>query len=255
MNLQDLKIIVTGAASGMGRHFTLRLAEAGAQVSAWDLDEDGLSALKEAAADSTGTVHTFVCDVANEDQVVSSVAKSAEAMSGLNGLINNAGIIRDGLLVRKDRKTGDISKMSLSSWQKVIDVNLTGPFLCAREFAAKCIENGVDAGCIVNISSVSRNGNVGQTNYSAAKAGLVADTTLWAKELARHNIRVGAIAPGFVRTPILEGMRQDALEKLMKLVPLRRLAEPEELWLSVKFIIECDYFTGRCIDVDGGLAL
>lgn len=255
MNLQDLKIIVTGAASGMGRHFTLRLAEAGAQVSAWDLDEDGLRALKEAAAGSSGAVHAFICDVSNEDAVVSSVAKSAEAMGGLNGLINNAGIIKDGLLVRKDRKTGDISKMALSSWQKVIDVNLTGPFLCAREFAAKCIEDGIESGCIINMSSVSRSGNVGQTNYSAAKAGLVADTTLWAKELARHNIRVGAIAPGFVRTPILEGMRQDALEKLMKLVPLRRLAEPEELWLSVKFILECDYFTGRCIDVDGGLAL
>ncbi len=255
MNLQDLKIIVTGAASGMGRHFTLRLAEAGAQVSAWDLDQEGLDALKADSADAAGNVHTFVCDVANEDAVVKSVTSSADAMGGLNGLINNAGIIRDGLLVRKDRKTGEITKMSLSSWQKVIDVNLTGPYLCAREFAANCIEQGIDAGCIVNISSVSRNGNVGQTNYSAAKAGLVADTTLWAKELARHNIRVGAIAPGFVRTPILEGMRQDALEKLMKLVPLRRLAEPEELWLSVKFILECDYFTGRCIDVDGGLAL
>ena len=252
MRLQDLRIVVTGAASGMGRHFALRLAEAGAQVAAWDLDEAGLSALK---ADGEGGIHTFLCDVSDEDQVVASVSASAAAMGGLNGLVNNAGIIRDALMVKKDRKTGAIKKMSLANWQKVIDVNLTGPFLCAREVAGHIIEAGGEAGCIVNISSISRHGNMGQSNYSAAKAGLVADTTLWARELSRYGIRVGAIAPGFVRTPILEGMREDALQKMLSGVPLRRLGEPEELWLAVKFILECDYFTGRCIDVDGGLSI
>ena len=252
MHLEDLRIIVTGAASGMGRHFALRLAGSGASVAAWDVEEAGLASL---AGDAEGKVHTFVCDVSDEEQVAASVAASAAAMGGLNGLVNNAGIIRDALLVKKERTTGAIKKMSLGAWQKVIDINLTGPFLCTREVAGHVVENDGGPACIVNISSVSRAGNMGQSNYSAAKAGLVADTVLWAKELARYGVRVGAIAPGFVRTPILEGMRPDALEKMVSKVPLRRLAEPEELWLAVKFILECDYFTGRCIDVDGGLAV
>ena len=93
---------------------------------------------------------------------------------------------------------------------------------------------------------------MGQSNYSAAKAGLVADTKLWGTELARHGIRTGAIAPGFVDTPILQGMRPEVLEKMLKFVPLRRPADPDEIFLAVKFVIECDFFTGRCIDVDGG---
>ena len=108
---------------------------------------------------------------------------------------------------------------------------------------------------MVNISSIARHGNRGQSNYSAAKAGLIADTRVWAIELARHGIRTGAVAPGFVDTPILEGMPPEVLNQMLKPVPLRRVAQPQEIYLAVKFIIECDYFTGRCIDVDGGLAL
>jgi len=176
-------------------------------------------------------------------------------MGGLNALINNAGIFRDGLLVKKDRNTGEIKKMSLKAWNSVIAVDLTGPFLCTREFAAKMIETNSTSSVIVNISSIARHGNMGQSNYSAAKAGLVADTKLWGLELARYGIRVGAIAPGFVDTPILQGMRPEVLEGMLKGVPLRRAAAPEEIYAAVKFVIECDYFTGRCIDVDGGLTL
>ena len=117
------------------------------------------------------------------------------------------------------------------------------------------IETGTKPSVIVNISSVARHGNPGQSNYSAAKAGLVADTRLWASELARYGIRVGAIAPGFVDTPILQGMRPEVLEGMLKTVPLRRVGAPEEIFLAVKFIIECDYFTGRCVDVDGGISM
>jgi len=176
-------------------------------------------------------------------------------MGGLDVLVNNAGIFRDGLLVKKDRETGEIKKMSLRKWQSVIDVDLTGPFLTTREFAAKAIESGSSASVVVNISSIARHGNRGQSNYSAAKAGLIADTRVWAIELARHGIRTGAVAPGFVDTPILEGMPPEVLNQMLKPVPLRRVAQPQEIYLAVKFIIECDYFTGRCIDVDGGLAL
>lgn len=117
------------------------------------------------------------------------------------------------------------------------------------------IETDPDEGVIVNISSCSRHGNMGQTNYSATKAGVVADTKLWAEELARYGVRVGAVAPGFAQTPILEGMRDEMLEKLLSKVPLRRAAKPEEIYMAVKFIFECGYFTGRCIDVDGGITM
>lgn len=255
MNLSDMRIIVTGGGSGMGRHFTLELAKAGAKVLCSDIGERGMMETIELAKGFDGEVIPFKGNVANEEEVAAMVAAGAKAFGSINGLINNAGIIRDGLMVKKDRNTGALKKMSLANWQAVIDVNLTGPFLCAREVAAHMIENDVTPGVIVNISSVSRAGNIGQSNYSAAKAGLAADTKLWGGELSRYGIRVGAIAPGFVRTPILEGMRADALEKMLKGVPLRRLAEPQEIFMGVKFIIECDYFTGRCLDIDGGLSL
>ena len=255
MNLDEAKILVTGGASGMGRAFVLNLAADGAAVAFCDLNEEGIRAVEAEAAELPGKVVGFVANVADEDSVTELIGKAHDALGGLNGLVNNAGIFRDGLLVKKDRETGAIKKMSLKNWNMVINVDLTGPFLCAREFSAKMIETGTKGGVIVNISSVARHGNPGQSNYSAAKAGLVADTKLWAQELSRYGIRTGAIAPGFVNTPILQGMRPDVLEGMLKAVPLRRAAEPREIYLALKFIVECDYFTGRCIDVDGGISI
>lgn len=255
MNLSNAKAIVTGAASGMGRCFALELARAGATVAAADVNLDNLAALKADAAGLPGAVHTFTCNVASEADVVGLIPAAAEAMGGLNVLVNNAGIFRDGLLVKVDKDTGEVRKMSLSQWSQVIDVDLTGPFLCTREFAAHCIQSGTRPAVVVNISSVARHGNMGQTNYSAAKAGLVADTKLWAGELARYGVRTGAIAPGFIMTPILQGMAPPMLDKMLSAVPLRRAGESEEIWQGVKFIIECEYFTGRCLDIDGGLVL
>ncbi len=252
MKLNEMKIIVTGAARGLGRCFASELAAAGAHVMACDVDAEGLDAL---AADVEGDLWTQVCDVSDEDSVVSLVDTAADALGGLNGLINNAGIFRDALLVSRDRDNGDIKTMTLKQWQAVIDVDLTGPFLCTREVAAHMVRTQTSPGVIVNISSVSRHGNRGQTNYSAAKAGLVADTKLWAEELARYGIRVGAVAPGFVQTPILDAMRPEMLQKLLKAVPLGRAGKPEEIWSAVRFVIECDYFTGRCLDVDGGITI
>jgi 3-oxoacyl-[acyl-carrier protein] reductase len=255
MKLAELKIIVTGAASGMGREFSLQLAAAGAAVAAADINEEALADLVSAASDLPGKMVPILCNVADEESVGNLIESAYEQLGGLNGLINNAGIFRDGLLVKKDRETGAIKKMSLKNWNAVIGVDLTGPFLCTRDFAAKIIESGTKGAVVVNISSVARHGNIGQSNYSAAKAGLIADTKLWALELARYGVRTGAVAPGFVNTPILQGMRPEVLEGMLKAVPLRRAAEPEEIWMAVKFIIECDYFTGRCIDVDGGITM
>jgi len=255
MQVQGSKILVTGGASGMGRAFTLNLAKAGADVAFCDLNEEGLKEVEAAGADLPGTVKGFTANVGEEADVVALIQDAAEALGGLNGLINNAGIFRDGLLVKKDRETGELKTMSLKKWNAVIQVDLTGPFLCTREFAAHCIRTNTNPAVVVNISSVARHGNPGQTNYSAAKAGLVADTKLWAQELGRYGIRTGAVAPGFVDTPILQGMRPEVLEKMVKPVPLRRVGTPDEIYQAVKFVLECDYFTGRCIDVDGGLTV
>lgn len=255
MEIKGSKVLVTGGASGMGRSFVLNFARDGASVAFCDLNAEAVAAVEAEARAFGTTVKGFVADVSNEDQVVKLVADAADALGGLNVLVNNAGIFRDGLLVKRDRETGEIKTMSLAQWQAVIDVDLTGPFLCTREFAAWLVGAEAGPGCVVNISSVARHGNRGQTNYAAAKAGLVADTRTWALELAPYGIRTGAVAPGFVDTPILQGMPPKVLEAMVKHVPLGRTADVREVWLAVRFIIECDYFTGRCIDVDGGIAL
>jgi 3-oxoacyl-[acyl-carrier protein] reductase len=144
--------------------------------------------------------------------------------------------------------------MSLSQWQAVIDVNLTGVFLCGREAAERMVGLG-NGGVIINISSISRHGNVGQSNYTAAKAGVASLAVVWARELARYGIRVGAIAPGFTHTSILEAMKPEILEKMIAPVPLGRLGEPAEIAHAARFIFENDFFTGRVIDLDGGLRL
>lgn len=254
MKINEMKIIVTGGASGMGRHFVEQLLECGAQVAAWDMNEEGLSELK--ASHDKGRLLTQRVDVSQEAEVQSAMAEAWERFGLINGLINNAGIFRDALLVKKDKRSGELRTMSLSQWQTVIDVDLTGPFLCTRELSARHLEAGAERPAVViNISSVSRAGNMGQSNYSAAKAGLVADTVTWARELARHQIRVAAIAPGFIETPILDGMRPEMIELMVNQVPVRRLGKPDEVFAGVKFIIECDYFTGRCLDIDGGLRI
>jgi 3-oxoacyl-[acyl-carrier protein] reductase len=256
MKLADLKCIVTGGGSGMGRHFSLAFCRAGAKVAAFDIEEKGLEALKAEAQGLPGELRTYRVNVADEAQVSAGIDRAWTELGSLNGLVNNAGIFRDGLLVKTDRTTGKVSgKLTREQWQAVIDVDLTGPFLMTRELCARMIDGQAGPGVIVNISSVSRHGNMGQSNYSAAKAGLVADTKLWGEELARYGIRVAAIAPGFIRTPILEGMRPEMLEKMVSRVPLRRLGEPEEIFAGIRFIVECDYFTGRCLDIDGGVVL
>lgn len=254
MDINGSKVLVTGGASGMGRTFTLSLARDGADVAFCDVNPEGIAAVEAEAAGLPGKVKGFVANVASEDDVVALVQNARDAMGGLNGLINNAGILRDGLLVKLD-KEGNVQKMSLKNWQAVLDVNLTGVFLCTREFAAHCLQTQTKPAVVVSISSISRHGNMGQSNYSAAKAAIVADTKLWGSELARYGIRTGAIAPGFTRTPILDNMRPEVLEQMLKPVPLRRLGETDEMYKTVKFIFENDYFTGRTIDVDGGLIL
>lgn len=255
MQLSQMKIIVTGAAQGMGAHFARRLAEAGAQVAAGDVKEELLAELAESVKGAPGKIHTKKLDVSNEADVGAFVAWAHGAMGGLNGLVNNAGILRDGLLVKKDKTTGAITKMTKDQWDAVIGVNLTGATFMVRETVAKMVETEQKPGVIVNMSSVARHGNRGQSNYTSAKAALAANSVTWSREFAPFGIRVAAVAPGMVETPMTQGMNQKARDALVQAIPVGRIGLPEDLWLAVKFVIECDYFNGRVIDVDGGMSM
>jgi 3-oxoacyl-[acyl-carrier protein] reductase len=255
MQLSSLKIIVTGAAQGMGAHFARRLAEAGAQVAAGDVKEEGLAQLAESARGLPGKIHTRKLDVSSEADVGAFVEWAHGAMGGLNGLVNNAGILRDGLLVRKDKTTGAITKMTKDQWDAVIGVNLTGATFMVRDVVAKMVATEQKPGVIVNMSSIARHGNRGQSNYVSAKAALAANTLTWSREFAPFGIRVGAVAPGMIETPMTQGMNQKARDGLVAAIPVGRIGVPEDIWLGVKFVLECDYFNGRTIDVDGGLSM
>ncbi|MCO5785329.1 short chain dehydrogenase [Pseudomonas sp. G11-1] len=252
MQLKDSVIIVTGGGQGLGRAMAEYLAGRGARLALVDLDQARLDEAVNACKAAGGDARAYVCNVANEDQVSAMVNQVADDFGTLNGLINNAGILRDGLLLKA--KDGQIQKMSLSQWQSVIDVNLTGVFLGTREVAAKMVELG-SKGLIINISSISRAGNMGQSNYSAAKAGVAALTVVWAKELARYGIRVAGIAPGFIETEMTGGMKPEALEKMTAGIPLRRMGKPEEIAHSAAYLFENDYYSGRILELDGGLRL
>ncbi|KIZ38618.1 MULTISPECIES: SDR family oxidoreductase [Stutzerimonas stutzeri subgroup] len=252
MQLQDKVIIVTGGGQGLGRAMGEYLASKGARLALVDLNQERLDEAVAACKAAGGDARAYLCNVANEEQVSDMVARVAEDFGGLHGLVNNAGILRDGLLLKV--KDGEISKMSLAQWQAVIDVNLTGVFLCTREVAAKMVELKSE-GAIINISSISRAGNMGQTNYSAAKAGVASATVVWAKELARYGIRVAGVAPGFIETEMVASMKPEALEKMTSGIPLKRMGKPAEIAHSVAYIFENDYYTGRILELDGGLRL
>jgi 3-oxoacyl-[acyl-carrier protein] reductase len=248
MQLSSLKIIVTGAAQGMGAHFARRLHEAGAQVAAGDINDAALAELPVG-------IHRRKLDVSSEDDIGAFVTWARESMGGVNGLINNAGILRDGLLVKKDRVTGEVKKMSTADWNTVIGVNLTGATLMVRDTVAAMVEVGERPGVVVSISSIARHGNRGQTNYVSAKAALAANVVTWAREFASFGIRAVAVAPGMIETPMTRGMNQKARDALVANVPCGRVGEPEDIWQAVKFCLECDYFNGRVVDVDGGLSM
>lgn len=253
MTLKDKVIAITGGGQGLGRAMAVYLAGKGAKLALVDLNQEKIdetiALCKAAGGDAVG----YLANVAKEEDVIELFDNIVEDCGSLYGLINNAGITRDGLLIKA--KDGNIErKMTLAEWQAVIDVNLTGVFLCGREAAERMIKLG-EKGVIINISSVSRAGNMGQTNYSAAKAGVAAMTVTWAKELARYGIRSAAIAPGFIATEMVASMKPEALEKIASTIPLRRLGAPEEIAHTCAYILENDYFTGRVIEMDGGIRL
>ncbi len=253
MELQGKTIIITGAARGLGAAMARRLASHKPRLALVDLVADSIADAAAACRALGAEVKTYGANVAKEADVVRLFDDIARDCGGVDALVNNAGITRDGLLVKfTDGKLA--SKMSIEQWQSVIDVNLTGVFLCGREAAQHMIEGG-RKGCIINISSISRAGNMGQTNYTAAKAGVAAMAVTWAKELARYGIRAAAVAPGFINTEMVAAMKPEAREKLVAGIPLRRMGEPDEIAHTVEFILQNDYVSGRVFEIDGALRL
>lgn len=250
MDLNNKVIAITGAAQGLGLAMAHTFAQSGAHIALIDMQEDAVLAAASQICALGVTARGYAVNVTDEQAVEAVFERIAQDFGQLNGLINSAGIMRDGMLLKvKDGKVVD--KMSKSQFQSVLDVNVTGTFLCSREAAQRMIETK-SSGVIINLSSVSRGGNMGQTNYSASKSAVATMTVTWGKELSRFNIRTGCIAPGLVNTAMAAQMRPEMMDKFLQTVPLRRLAEVEELGHAAKFIFENDYFTGRTLELDGG---
>ncbi|HLQ13199.1 MAG TPA: SDR family oxidoreductase [Steroidobacteraceae bacterium] len=253
MDLKGKTVAVTGAARGIGRALSEQLAACGANLALIDLEAASLQDTRGACLGLGAQARAYGASVANESQLIDAFDRIVADFGRFDGIVNNAGILQDALLVKA--KDGTVTgKMSLAQWQAVIDVNLTGVFLCGREAAERMIRLG-NGGVIINISSISRAGNIGQSNYTAAKAGVAALVVVWARELARYGIRVGGIAPGFTHTPILDSMKPELLQKIVAPVPVGRLGRPEEIADAARFIFENEFFNGRVIELDGGLRI
>lgn len=250
MDIENKVIVITGAAQGLGKTFANDLAARKARLALADINMEQLEEVQGACEEAGIEARAYELNVADEPAVEKLFEQVVVDFGTVDVLINNAGITRDGLMARK--KDEEIKKMSLANWQAVIDVNLTGTFLCGREFFVKLLEQKKPGVC-VNISSISRSGNLGQSNYTATKAGVAEMTVTWAKEMARHGIRVGAIAPGYINTEMVAAIREDVKQKIIEQIPIRRLGDPSEISHSVFYILENDYFTGRVIECDGGL--
>jgi len=245
--------VITGGARGLGKAIGLMLGHSGARIALVDVNESDLEQAVKDCQQQDVEVKSYLANVADETQV-DDLFNSIEAdLGSIAGLVNNAGILRDGLLVKaKDGVVSD--RLSLEQWQSVIDVNLTGVFLCGRAAATKMVESGTK-GAIINISSISRAGNAGQSNYAASKAGVAALTVTWARELARYGIRCVGIAPGVFETEMVASMKPEAYDRIVGAIPLARTGQLVELADTVAYLFNNDYINGRIIELDGGLRL
>ncbi len=240
--VQGRAAVVTGAARGIGRAIAAKLVEHGARVVLADRDADAAAATA-AELGGDGTAVAVGCDVTDPDGVDALVRRCVDTFGALDVLVNNAGITRDATM----------RKMSLDAFREVVDVHLTGTWLGTRAASAVMREQG--HGAIVNISSISgKVGNLGQTNYSAAKAGIVGLTKAAAKEVAHAGVRVNAVQPGIIRTAMTEAMREDVWEAKLAEVPMGRAGEPEEVANVVLFLASdlSSYLTGTTTEVTGG---
>ena len=242
--LSDKVAIVTGASRGIGRAIALALASQGAKVVASARNAEALAQLAEEIKAQGGDALAVVGDVALEDDANNLVKQAVEAYGQVDVFINNAGITRDGLLLR----------MKNADWDAVLDTNLKGAFLCTRAVAK--VMSKQRSGRIINISSVvGEMGNAGQANYCASKAGLLGLTKSVARELARRNVTVNAITPGFITTEMTEDMTEKAQEAMTEQIPLGRPGSAADVANAVIFLAsdQSAYITGQVLGVNGGM--
>jgi 3-oxoacyl-[acyl-carrier protein] reductase len=247
MNLAGKVIIVTGAAQGIGLAIAERCAEHDAAVAIWDYQADAIAGALEHVASRAPRAELagFIVDVSDLAAVQLAVKATLARFGRIDGLVNNAGVVADAQL----------AKMSEAQWDRVIDINLKGVFNCTRACVDALLTS---SGAIVNISSiVGLSGNFGQTNYAAAKAGVLGMSKTWARELGRKGVRSNAICPGFVETPILSSMPAKVVEEMVAQIPQKRMGKPREIANAAVFLLsgEASYINGATLEVTGGLTL
>ena len=253
--LRGKVVIVTGAAAGIGRATARRFAEEGARVAAWDVSPAASAALLEELRLAGGEGLFARVDVTDAASVEAAAQQVVDRWKRIDVLVNNAGILRDAQLVKwKDGAVAD--RMSDAAFDAVLAVNLRGVFLCTRTVVPHMIRGG--GGVVLSASSVvGLYGNFGQTNYAATKAGVISMTRTWARELGRYNIRVNAVAPGFIATEILSAMPEKVIETMVTHTPLGRMGRPEEVaeayvWLASD---QASFVHGVVLSVDGGFVV
>jgi 3-oxoacyl-[acyl-carrier protein] reductase len=246
MKLKNKVAVITGAGQGIGAATALRFAREGAVVAVCDMNKEAVSRVVAACREEGFEAVGFSLNVSNRTSVEEMVATVKDKYGKIDVLVNNAGITRDARL----------QKMTLEQFDQVIDVNLRGVFHCAQAVVNTMIDQA--GGVILNASSVvGLYGNYGQTNYAAAKFGVIGFTKTWSRELGPKGVRVNAVAPGFIDTPILSTVPDEVLTKMQEQVPLRRLGRPEEVASVYAFLASDDasYINGAVIEVSGGMSL
>lgn len=244
-SLKNKTAVVTGAAQGIGFETAKRFLENGAQVALVDIQADKLAQSKKNLESMGGKVESFPLDISKKEDVAKVVESILQTFSSIDILVNNAGILRDATLLKMEEKQFD----------QVIDVHLKGSFLLTQACAKFMSEKKY--GKIVNLSSVASRGNFGQTNYSAAKAGIIGMTKTWALELSRYNINVNAIAPGLIETDMTRSIPQPVLENLVSKIPLKRMGSVTEIANLICFLCsdESAYIQGEVIHINGGFLM
>ncbi len=246
MRLNDKVAIITGGGRGIGEATCLKFAKEGAKVVVVDLNEADVNALVEKINSQGGEATGMIVNVTNREQVDNMITNTVEKFGKLDIIVNNAGITADAKL----------EKMTEEQWDKVIEVNLKGVFNCSQAAAKAMTEQG--SGVILNASSVvGIYGNYGQTNYAATKWGVIGMAKSWAKELGPKGVRVNAVAPGFILTPMTEKMPEKVLDGMKNKAPLKSLGYPEDIANAYAFLAsdEARFITGAVLSVDGGLVL
>jgi 3-oxoacyl-[acyl-carrier protein] reductase len=254
MEIKESVFVITGAASGIGEASARALVKEGATVVLGDSNEDALKMVANSI--SSALVVYKKLDVTNEAEVKEFMDFAVKQFGKINVLLACAGIIRDSFLVSPDKETGKVKKfMTLDQWSQVINVNLTGVFLTLREALIRMIDNNCE-GVLIPISSINKAGELGQLNYASTKASIA----LWPKILAGEfhakgikNIRIAAIAPGYVETPILTTIKPEILQGIVNEIPIGRLIQTNEIIQTIRFIVQNDAVHGTTIEVSGGI--